>query len=175
MNNNTYPPIHEKTKYPDSFQRLDMLWERYPKYHEMHTFATLDEILEEHESYQKDFDEELQEEYRHSHYEKFLIKLSWMDLSYRQATRKMIERDGNLEINPYVQTFLKQFDHLDTDHYACFLFPESFTSQFFVIEEVCKRAESFYLINNLFPDEKIVHYLAVFNNGYLISICYFSS
>ncbi|MDO4976848.1 MAG: hypothetical protein Q4E53_06260 [Eubacteriales bacterium] len=40
-----------------------MLWERYPKYHEKKTFTSLADLLEDHESYQKDFDDELKEEY----------------------------------------------------------------------------------------------------------------
>ena len=49
-------PIHEKPAASFSFDRLDILWERYPQYHERTTFGTLDDILEEHETYQKDFD-----------------------------------------------------------------------------------------------------------------------
>ena len=50
-----YPPIHEKTARISSFERLDMLWDRYPRYHEKTTFSTLDDLLEEHASYQTDF------------------------------------------------------------------------------------------------------------------------
>lgn len=149
--------------FPDSFDRLDMLWERYPAYHEMRIFATLEELLEEHESYQKDFEDELREEYITNEYEKFLVKLSWMDLPYRQETRKLIEAAGDMAENPYIEAFLGQFASIDTDKKACFIFPENFTSQFFVVSEVCKRAEIFHPITNIFPDEKTVHYLAVFD------------
>ena len=57
-----YPPIHEKPAQITSFDRLDLLWDRYPRYHEKTTFATLDDLLEEHASYQKDF-EDLRKEY----------------------------------------------------------------------------------------------------------------
>ena len=57
-----YPPIHERKAQPYTFKRLDMLWERYPQFHERTTFSTLDDLLEEHASYRKDFDE-LREEY----------------------------------------------------------------------------------------------------------------
>ena len=50
-------PIHERKEIPDSFSRLDMLWDRYPRHHEMSTFSTLDSLLEEHESYRQDFDD----------------------------------------------------------------------------------------------------------------------
>ena len=56
-------PIHEKPAVSFSFDRLDMLWERYPKYRERTTFSTLEALLEEHESYQRDFDDSLREEY----------------------------------------------------------------------------------------------------------------
>lgn len=156
-----YPPIHEKPTITYSYDRLRMLWDRYPQYHEMTTFSTLDALLEEHESYQKDF-EDLREEYISNDYERFLVQLSWSDLSYRYATMKLIEND-EFPSNPYVDAFLSQFEDIDTDRKACFLFPESFVSQFFVITEVCRQAEIFRPVNSLFPDEEKVHYLAVFD------------
>ena len=156
-----YPPIHEKPTITYSYDRLRMLWDRYPQYHEMTTFSTLDALLEEHESYQKDF-EDLREEYTSNDYERFLVQLSWSDLSYRYATMKLIEND-EFSSNPYVDAFLSQFEDIDTDRKACFLFPESFVSQFFVIAEVCRQAEVFRPVNSLFPDEEKVHYLAVFD------------
>lgn len=160
-----YPPIHEKTPYTFSFERLDRLWDRYPQYHEMTTFSTMEQLLEEHPSWGEDF-EDLREEYEAGQYDRFLIQLSWADLSYRYATRKLIEAagaDNSTSANPYVAAFLEQFAGLDTDRKACFLFPESFVSQFFVVTEVCKRAEIFRPVRSLFPDEEKVHYLAVFD------------
>lgn len=160
-----YPPIHEKTPYTFSFERLDRLWNRYPQYHEMTTFSTMEQLLEEHPSWGEDF-EDLREEYEAGQYDRFLIQLSWTDLSYRYATRKLIEAagaDNSTSANPYVAAFLEQFAGLDTDRKACFLFPESFVSQFFVVTEVCKRAEIFRPVRSLFPDEEKVHYLAVFD------------
>ena len=158
-----YPPIHERTSQSDSFERLSRLWERYPQYHEPTLFTTLPELLQEHESYRKDFGEELRLAYEEGGYESFLIQLSWSDLPYRQATRELIEGTPLPASNPYVDAFLEQFEGLDTDHKAIFLFPESFISQFFVITEVCRRAESFGPIRSLFPDEEKIHYLAVFD------------
>ena len=160
-----YPPIHEKTPYTFSFERLDRLWNRYPQYHEMTTFSTMEQLLEEHPSWGEDF-EDLREEYEAGQYDRFLIQLSWADLPYRYATRKLIEAagaDNPTSANPYVAAFLEQFAGLDTDRKACFLFPESFVSQFFVVTEVCKRAEIFRPVRSLFPDEEKVHYLAVFD------------
>lgn len=139
-----------------------MLWERYPQYHDMSTFSTLEELLAEHESYQKDF-EDLRTEYEANHYERFLIRLSWSDLPYRYASKALIENAAPMPSNPYVETFMEQFSDLDTDRKACFIFPESFVSQFFVVTEVCKNAETFRPARNLFPDEEKVHYLAVFD------------
>ena len=154
--------IHEKPTISYSFDRLNMLWDRYPQYHTMSVFSTLDELLQEHESYQADFDE-LREEYESNHYEQFLVQLSWADLPYRYAAKEKILAREELPENQYVTDFMQQFQELDTDHKACFLFPESFSSQFFVILEVCKRAEAFYPVRPLFPDEERVHYLAIFD------------
>ena len=158
------PAIHSRPPVPDTFERLDLLWNRYPQYHEMSVFATLDTLLEEHESWAKDF-EGLREEYVSNHLDQFLIRLSWSDLPYRYATKGLIETAGPVGINPHAAAFMEQFADLDTDRKACFLFPESFVSQFFVVTEVCKRAEIFRPVRNLFPDEEKVHYLAVFDKG----------
>jgi len=198
-----YPPIHEKIQTDYSFDRLEMLWERYPRYHDMSTFSTMDALLEEHTSWQEDF-EDVREEYESNHYERFLVQLSWADLPYRYATKKMIEksqRSGrpgqpdqsqqsrqsgllrksdqpdqsnqsdsgkengieNSKENPYVEAFMGQFTGIDTDRNACFLFPESFVSQYFVVMEVCKKAADLRPVRNLFPDEEKLHYLAVFD------------
>jgi hypothetical protein len=157
-----YPPVHERPENLFTFERLDMLWERYPQYHDMSTFAALDELLEEHESYRKDF-EDLREEYEANHYDRFLVQLSWSDLAYRHATKAFIEAASPFEENAYVKDFIGQFADIDTDRKACFLFPESFVSQYFVITEVCKRAEAFHPVKSMFPDEEKIHYLAVFD------------
>ena len=192
-----YPPVHEKTPLTFSFDRIEMLWERYPQYHEMAAFSTLDALLQDHESWQKDFGD-LRKEYEENQYDRFLVQLSWADLPYRYATKKLIESSGRLiessgkrvessgqpiessgkliessgqpiessgppAENPYVRAFMGQFADIDTDRKACFIFPESYVSQFFVIAEVCKRAEIFHPIKNLFPDDEKIHYLAVFD------------
>ena len=141
-----YPPFHEKPARITSFERLDLLWDRYPRYHEKTTFSTLDALLEEHNGY-----------------DRFLVQLSWSDLAYRQATRELIEAAGPFAPNPFVDAFMAQFRDLDTDKKACFLFPESFVSQYFVIMEVCKKAEILRPVKSLFPDEEKVHYMAVFD------------
>ena len=76
-----YPPVHEKTGFAFSFDRLNMLWERSLKYHEMTTFTTLDQLLEDHEGYRQDF-EEVRDEYTENGFDRFLIQLSLNDLPY---------------------------------------------------------------------------------------------
>ena len=155
--------VHTRTTPVDSFERLEMLWDRYPQHHAMSTFTTLAALLEEHESCRKDFDEDLKKEYEENGYERFLVQLSWADLACRHAAMQLIREQGLPDTNPYVEAFMAQFRDLDTDHQAYFLFPESFSSQFFVIMEVCKEAERVSVIRNLLPDEEKVHYLAVFD------------
>ncbi len=156
-------PIHEKIVFPDSFERLEMLWDKYPQFHDPVVFTTLDELLNEHESYQKDFDDDLRKEYESEGFSRFLIRLSWEDLSYRFATKELIEKSRPLKLNEFVEGFMSQFSDIDTDHKAAFIFPESFASHFFVVTEVCRRAEEFHPIRSIFPDEEKIHYLAVFD------------
>ena len=46
-----YPVIHERRPQTFSCDRLEKLWERYPQYHEMTPFSTMEELLPEHESW----------------------------------------------------------------------------------------------------------------------------
>ena len=55
-------PVHTKPAAARSFDRLNMLWERYPQYHDFTVFSTLDTLLEEHGSYSEEFDDALREE-----------------------------------------------------------------------------------------------------------------
>ena len=172
-----YPPVHEKKPEKYTFDRLDMLWARYPQYREKTTFCDLETLLEEHESYREDF-EDVREEYEAGQYERFLVQLSWQDLPYRYETRKLAQAaemagggarsadgtaGGGYTRNSYVEAFLAQFAEFDTARKACFLFPESYVSQFFVVMEVCRRAEVLRPVRSLLPDEEKVHYLAVFD------------
>ena len=137
--------IHNRPAFSYDFERLNMLWEKYPQYHEKATFATMEELIPEHESWQEDF-ESLQEEYMAGGYDRFLIQLSWSDLAYRYETGKLIEKAGPLPENAYVARFMAQFEGLDTAHYACFIFPESYISQFFVVMEVVTATVNFALV-----------------------------
>lgn len=157
-----YLSAHKEPEIPSTFDRLNMLWARYPQYHEMSVFSTLEELLSEHESYQDGF-EDVREEYTDKRYDRFLVRLSLSDLPYRYATKALIEKKDPVSGNGYVKAFLDQFSGFDTEHKAFFLFPESYVPQFFVVSEVCKRAEACYPIRNLFPDEETRHYLAVFD------------
>ena len=165
-----YPAEHKRPDEAFSYDRLDMLWEKYPQYHEMTVFSSLDELLSEHESWGKDFTEELREEYTAGDYGRFLVQLSRDDLPYRYETRRIIEEAGPFEENGMVKAFMAQYEGIDCGKKACFIFPESFASQFFVVTEVCKKAEAFYPVKNLFPDDEKVHYLAVFDKQDMESV-----
>ena len=164
MCKNPRPAPHKKPAPVTTMDRLDMLWEKYPQYREMKPFGAMDELIAGHESWQADF-EEVREEYAAGGCDRFLVQLSLADLPYRHATKALIEEAGPLPENPYVAAFLAQFEAFDTDEKACFLFPESMTSQFFVVTEVCKNAEVFRPVRNLFPDEETMHFLAVFDKA----------
>ena len=103
-----YPPTYEYLPESLSFDRLDMLWECYPQYHEMTTFSTIETLLEEHESWQEDF-EELLEKYDENQYDWFLVQLSWSVLSCRYRTKGLIKEADPSMSNTYIDTFMAQF------------------------------------------------------------------
>ena len=82
-----YPVVHERPAIVRSFDRLEKLWARYPQYHEMTTFSTMEALAAEHESWQADF-EEVRGEYMENQYDRFLVQLSWSDLPYRYAAKE---------------------------------------------------------------------------------------
>ena len=50
-------PVHTKKEAPSTFDRLEMLWGKYPHFHEKALFTSLDDLLAQHESYAEGFDE----------------------------------------------------------------------------------------------------------------------
>ncbi len=148
---------------PDSFERLDMLWEKYPQFRQKQPRPCLDNLLAEHESWQEEFTDDLRLAYEEDHDDEFLVPLSRNDLSFRMETRRLIEQAPQMPDNPFVSSFLEQFSLVDTSRKAAFLFPESESSHFLVLMEVCKRAEILMPVRNLFPDEERRQVLAVFD------------
>ena len=41
-----YPQVHKRPEPVFSFDRLEKLWQRYPQYHEMTTFSTLEALAQ---------------------------------------------------------------------------------------------------------------------------------
>lgn len=164
----SYPEAHHQPDplIPADFDRLEFLYNRYPKYRERTLFTSLDQLLADHASYQDDFDsEELQKEYKEKGLEKFLVQLSWSDLPYRWAAKESIEKAGPLRPNSYVDSFMSQFAHLDYDHKAYFMFPvtDPVRPSFLVLKEVLKKTDNVTPVRNLFPDQETLHYMAVFD------------
>lgn len=162
-----YPRTHKKPAAVTSFARLDMLWERYPQFREKKPLPSMEALIQEHESWQEDCTEDIRSEFEAGNCGEFLVPLSRDDLFYRMETRRRIEETPPPAENRFVSAFLDQFAEIDTDKKAAFLFPESCTSTFRVILEVCRRAEIFRPIRNLFPDEERGHFLAVFDKRHM--------
>lgn len=159
-------PVHTKPKPVDDqdFSRLEKLWANYKRDRSCTTFTTLEQLLEDHPSYQDGFPE-AEEEFRKNHYEKFFVQLSWSDLPYRWNTKQLLQKHAPIHANPLVTEFMKQFEEIDTDQEAAFIFPESFASQYFVTQEVCRNAKRVVPVKNLFPDQDDNLFLAVFHKS----------
>ena len=159
------PAVHLK---PDpvndmDYTRLNKLWAGNLRVRDMTIFTTLDSILSDHESFQKDLSDEDRAEFLLKGYEKFFVQLSWSDLPYRKKTMELLLAHAPIHTNPLVSAFMSQFAEIDSDKETAFIYPQSYAYQYFIVQEVCRKAKRIVVLNNLFPDQDEIQYMAVFS------------
>lgn len=104
--------------------------------------------------------ERIREDFIKSGYEKFLWRETpdeWTcmkETSKKVSTYKHFPHDRVLE-------FLNQFSFDSNEVF--FIFPKRNNSTFFIIKEVCSNAKTFAIINNIFPEDDTINYIAVFD------------
>lgn len=130
---------------------------------------TLSEYLNRKPSLKKNI-ESIQKEFIEKGYEKFLISGYGLEILNRKRTEEYILDSGDLQINNFIQNFINQFTDINLENDAAFIFPESFAPNYFEAMEVCKNAKVLRKINNIFPEEDNVHWLAVFNKSDITNV-----
>ncbi len=97
-------------------------------------------------------------------YEKFLF-LGFMeemeDMS--KTSQKITKSLKSTPASKYALDFLNQFIEIDNTD-VVYIFPEKYDPNYFIIQEVIKKAKRICILNNLFPNDSTVNYLVVFDN-----------
>lgn len=119
---------------------------------------TLEEFIQLHPSYKKGI-EIIGKEFIRKGYEKFL---TIENMYNRKSTEEYILHAGDLVPNRYICNFIEQFNDIDFTKDVVFLFPESYASNYFEAQEICKKAKILRKIRNIFPNEDKVHWIGVF-------------
>lgn len=96
-------------------------------------------------------------------YEKFLVTNGAEEILNRLMTGRFISLAGKLNINSQIKDFINQFRFINFDEQVAFVFPESYSSNYYIAMEVSKNADEIKEIKNIFPEEDIKHFVAVFS------------
>ena len=105
--------------------------------------------------------EKIKEDFIKSGYEKFLWRQTLKDWDDAKKTT-LKEKEYKYVINKYVQNFLKQFDNIDESDVA-YIYPESYTPNYYMIQALIKDAKMDYVMENLLPDDSTINHLAIFS------------
>ena len=108
--------------------------------------------------------EKIKDDFIESGYERFLWRetvVEWDDA--KRTTRKEIEVESYVS-NDLTNRFINQFSDIDSSD-VVFIYPESYTPNYFLIQELVKNAKADYIIENLLPEDDTINHLAVFDSN----------
>ena len=103
--------------------------------------------------------EKIEGDFIASGYERFLWKPTLAEFECMRITLEKVAKHKHI-VNERITSFMEQFKHDG----IVFMFPERYDSVFFIIQEVCKAA-NVRIINNIYPDDETVNYIAVFDKS----------
>lgn len=95
--------------------------------------------------------------------EKFLWPNYRFQSKSEQNTEALIREAGDLIPNNDVFKFMGQFEWIDWDNEVAFIYPEDYTNNFFIIEEIAKGAKEKIIIENIFSLDDTINHLVVFD------------
>lgn len=105
----------------------------------------------------------IREEFETKGYEKFLWRKYSEESFSKKQTTEFIMHDGEFIPNANIVKFLEQFNNVNWEREAAFIFPESLEKNFFIAKEVSKKAKYSYIIQNIFDEDDTVNWLCVFD------------
>ena len=98
-------------------------------------------------------------------YENFLFLGFMEEMDYMNKTEEKISISlKNTYASNYVLDFMGQFDKINDSEIA-YIFSEKYDPNYFIIQEVIKKAKRVCILNNLFPNDSTVNYLVVFDSS----------
>lgn len=106
---------------------------------------------------------EIRDEFINEGCEKFLWTSFQEQEEAMEYTQELLKKKGELHENKKITTFLEQFKDIDWATEIAFIYPENYSSNFFVAQELAKNAKSCYIINNIFDEDDTVNWIAIFD------------
>lgn len=96
--------------------------------------------------------------------EKFLWRNFREEKNSMEKTKIFFENMIGFHENSYISLFMNQFNGIDWNKEIAFIYPEHYSDNFFIIEDICKNANRKKLINNMFEQDDTINHVAVFDN-----------
>lgn len=105
----------------------------------------------------------IREEFIKTGCEKFL----WRDFKSEQSdmkkTQKILSKMSNYTTPEITDCFLKQFSKIDLKHEVPFIYPQKLCKNFFIINELVKKANFDIIVENIFKDDDTENHLITIN------------
>jgi len=92
----------------------------------------------------------IREEFIEEGCDKFLYRKHKEKEADMLQTQEFIKRQGALKPNSHIINFIKQFDDIDLEKEIPFIFPQSYSPNYFMAREISKNAKKFNVVNNIY-------------------------
>lgn len=114
----------------------------------------IDELLKHPQLREKEngMHRKIREEFIEEGCDKFLYRKHKDKEADMLQTKEFIKRQGVLKPNSHIINFLRQFDDIDLEEIP-FIFPQSYSHNYFMVREISKNAKKFNVINNIYEEE----------------------
>lgn len=95
-------------------------------------------------------------------YERYLWRKTLEEWEDAKKTNEKENKSDAFVVNELVQDFINQFTIIQSTDIA-FIYPESYSPNYFMIQEIIKFAKSDHIIKNLIPEDDTINHLAIFD------------
>lgn len=98
-------------------------------------------------------------------YEKFLWRHHRDIVDSESKTRGFISKAGEFIPNENIVSFMNQFDFVNWNKEIAFIYPQTNQMNYYLIQEVNKKAKKVIIINNIFSEDPTVNYISIYDRN----------
>lgn len=107
---------------------------------------------------------EIKEDFVNENCEMFLAPDFVEQLNSNKFTKKLAQERQSIETNLYIKNFINRL-HSIGDQFILFIYPENYSSNFLMAQEIAKKPYKNYILDNIFSEDDTKNWIAIFDKN----------